>query len=810
MPQWIVTLFGESLAPIVWVVIVAAIVCLLAVVLIILARKAFGRSMATGFKSRVPRLAVMDVARIDEKRRLVLVRRDEVEHLLLIGGQADLLIEPGILRVPAASGGRVEPRAETPSAAPPPVPSTVLDAAMRARDPRPATREAVREPDRDALRVDPRAQMPIVSPAPAVLASASRDEPEMRLKAPSVERRVAPPPAAAGAVDRREVARDGASFEAGRRDSTAPAAAAAMTAAAVSALRTSPPAEPSPAAPSPATPSPAPAANRELAADLVLAPAPTPEVAAAQNGSAGTRNAPVWPTAPTDRDVQPRDAVPSIRPAAGGSTRAAPAEPRAAPVVERQAPIVRTGRSEPSLAGAAPARREDTEAATPAENPRPPSPLAMQSPEMELSRANLRAAINSSPSPRMASVMEATAPAVVLDGPEKGDTPPSAAGDVPSEQERARPPLSVKSFATAIQNRKAPPVMPAPAIAAVEPAAAAIAVTSQPSPGIGAQAPARGAGDMVTPTPASARSSGRIAEQVADKSDDIAHKSAEPAKREPSATERSARASDASLEDFLSAELDMNFDADDADTGDLEDTGQTAVPRVEPDGPVRRPDLPAAGETGRPVSRASSDWSAQSAGPRSAGGSQEEERPRVQGDRTADPVGTARADSQIDAGVGREAGPSAGPQANRTPAMRAAQAQRQAERARAIEVRSAAAARAAIEERPARRAQTPPTAPSVDPQHDGSASAANAGASGEAPRVVAERASPRETSAPPVASPTQRPASGPVDRQTSRPDPSLDLPDASTQSPRKLTLEEEMEQLLGSFDFNEPDRRSQG
>ena len=42
------------------------------------------------------RLSVSEVSVIDGKRRLVLVRRDEVEHLILLGPQKDFLVETGI------------------------------------------------------------------------------------------------------------------------------------------------------------------------------------------------------------------------------------------------------------------------------------------------------------------------------------------------------------------------------------------------------------------------------------------------------------------------------------------------------------------------------------------------------------------------------------------------------------------------------------------------------------------------------------------------------------------------------------------
>lgn len=42
------------------------------------------------------RLEVIEVSPIDAKRRLVLLRRDATEHLVLLGTSGDLLIESGI------------------------------------------------------------------------------------------------------------------------------------------------------------------------------------------------------------------------------------------------------------------------------------------------------------------------------------------------------------------------------------------------------------------------------------------------------------------------------------------------------------------------------------------------------------------------------------------------------------------------------------------------------------------------------------------------------------------------------------------
>ena len=42
------------------------------------------------------RLAVVEQASVDGRRRLLLVRRDDVEHLLMTGGPVDVVIETGI------------------------------------------------------------------------------------------------------------------------------------------------------------------------------------------------------------------------------------------------------------------------------------------------------------------------------------------------------------------------------------------------------------------------------------------------------------------------------------------------------------------------------------------------------------------------------------------------------------------------------------------------------------------------------------------------------------------------------------------
>jgi flagellar biogenesis protein FliO len=63
-------------------------------------------------RGRQPRLAVLEHTLVEGRRRLYLVRRDNVEHLLLIGGPTDIVVEPNIVRATAAAR-------ETPVARPP-------------------------------------------------------------------------------------------------------------------------------------------------------------------------------------------------------------------------------------------------------------------------------------------------------------------------------------------------------------------------------------------------------------------------------------------------------------------------------------------------------------------------------------------------------------------------------------------------------------------------------------------------------------------------------------------------------------------
>lgn len=134
--QFITSLFGGSENSILTVVFALGIVLVLIVLAVWLLKLLYG---ATGkvARGRNRRLAVIDSLAVDQKRQLLIVRRDNVEHLVLIGGPQDVVIETGIAvdETALASGRRpvpmlgrkpVQPAAPAPKPAPPVAPEPVV------------------------------------------------------------------------------------------------------------------------------------------------------------------------------------------------------------------------------------------------------------------------------------------------------------------------------------------------------------------------------------------------------------------------------------------------------------------------------------------------------------------------------------------------------------------------------------------------------------------------------------------------------------------------------------------------------------
>ncbi|GKQ53148.1 hypothetical protein BRSPCE3_40030 [Bradyrhizobium sp. Ce-3] len=115
---------GDSnMQVITFVLAFVVVLALIGVTAWLVRRFAGNRLGANANRGRMPRLAVIDAAAVDGRRRLVLVRRDNIEHLLMIGGPTDIVVEPNIVR---AMPGRdqmstrpaVAPEAALPRAAP--------------------------------------------------------------------------------------------------------------------------------------------------------------------------------------------------------------------------------------------------------------------------------------------------------------------------------------------------------------------------------------------------------------------------------------------------------------------------------------------------------------------------------------------------------------------------------------------------------------------------------------------------------------------------------------------------------------------
>lgn len=81
-----------------WVIIIAVLAAVLAAGAVFLKAYMSGESpSAVFFKPRVePRLSVVEYANVDGKRKLVLIRRDDVEHLIMTGGPVDVVVETSI------------------------------------------------------------------------------------------------------------------------------------------------------------------------------------------------------------------------------------------------------------------------------------------------------------------------------------------------------------------------------------------------------------------------------------------------------------------------------------------------------------------------------------------------------------------------------------------------------------------------------------------------------------------------------------------------------------------------------------------
>ncbi len=274
-----------------------ALLCLFIVLWLL--RKRAPSPFVRGGRNRQPRLQVLDAAAVDARRRLVLVRRDNVEHLVMIGGPTDIVIESGI----------GDERAYLSA-----TPVSPSQAVPLAHEDRPGDRE------------------PVAIPKPAAAIAAVRPEPELPANRPE--------PAAAPV--RREPPRQP---PAPLKPAAEPMRTVAAAAAIEPALRKQPAPQPVPAADMAASaPPPSPAPIQPVAAPTLVrddAPVTIAPVAAAEPPKSEVAAA---------SSVEPPLVPPSSRPSMTAATPATVAPP--AQTVEAAAPAAPTQDGDVSLASA--------------------------------------------------------------------------------------------------------------------------------------------------------------------------------------------------------------------------------------------------------------------------------------------------------------------------------------------------------------------------------------------------------------------------------------------------------------------------
>ncbi|ABQ37460.1 MULTISPECIES: flagellar biosynthetic protein FliO [Bradyrhizobium] len=177
-----------------------------------LVRRFAGNRLGTNpNRGRMPRLAVIDAAAVDGRRRLVLVRRDNIEHLLMIGGPTDIVVESNIVRampareqLPQRPGLSAEPQAARiaplpepapwPDAEPKSEPVELPEPQMPELPPRPARPSFIDEVRRTAPAAAERREPAAFAPEPPPLARRGEPRAEPRPEPRSEETRVEPRP----------------------------------------------------------------------------------------------------------------------------------------------------------------------------------------------------------------------------------------------------------------------------------------------------------------------------------------------------------------------------------------------------------------------------------------------------------------------------------------------------------------------------------------------------------------------------------------------------------------------------------------
>jgi hypothetical protein len=168
MQQWLDGLAGPGYTQAILWTFAALILLLIVLVIIKLVRSLTFGTFVAGGRNRKTRLAVMDATAVDSHRRLVLVRRDDIEHLLLIGGPSDVVVERDIRltqqRRPALTGDSSREAVAQPQQLPRPRPVEQPPARPAAPLPPRTPEKPAAQPTGRSVSEPPRA--PISKPEP--------------------------------------------------------------------------------------------------------------------------------------------------------------------------------------------------------------------------------------------------------------------------------------------------------------------------------------------------------------------------------------------------------------------------------------------------------------------------------------------------------------------------------------------------------------------------------------------------------------------------------------------------------------------
>ncbi|MEW9805415.1 hypothetical protein ABUE31_05390 [Mesorhizobium sp. ZMM04-5] len=228
MSDWFAGVGGPGFATaVIWTLAALILLVIVLVVIRFVRSMTFGTFVAGG-RNRKTRLAVMDATAVDSHRRLVLVRRDDIEHLLLIGGPTDVVVEREIRLsagrrtqsvfgdsdveeqvqalppLPTAPPPAPRPRAPEPAQLPPlpirggaPQPARQPERVAHAQPPRLPERAPARQP---APRHTP-ARQPVREQAPMSRSPSARLPASSMAAAPLSPSRMSPAPAPVSELD---------------------------------------------------------------------------------------------------------------------------------------------------------------------------------------------------------------------------------------------------------------------------------------------------------------------------------------------------------------------------------------------------------------------------------------------------------------------------------------------------------------------------------------------------------------------------------------------------------------------------------